>query len=68
MAMVSIEFIPKNHSINPIIPSFSTGAKVHTQLLLGGQDSLILKKSYPRPHEIVEKDKILEKYKLSYRR
>lgn len=43
-------------------------AEVRTQLLSGGQDSLILKKSYPRPHEIVEKDKILEKYKLSYRR
>jgi hypothetical protein len=41
--------------------------EVRSQLLSGGQDSLILKKSYPRPHQVVERDKILEKYKLSYR-
>ena len=42
--------------------------EVRTQLVSSGQNSLILKKSYPRPHEIVERDKILEKYQLSYRR
>lgn len=43
-------------------------AEVRSQLLSGGQDSLILKKSYPRPHQVVERNKILEKYKLSYQR
>jgi hypothetical protein len=50
--------IKYNHDLN----------EVKTHVLSGGQDTLILKKSYPRPMIIVERDKILKQYGLSYRR
>ncbi|MES2520598.1 MAG: hypothetical protein V4585_20960 [Bacteroidota bacterium] len=42
--------------------------EVRNHLLSGGENPEILKKTYPKPTVVLERDKILEKYKLSYRK